>query len=287
MKFLEFVKKPILNQKTNKKEWKRGRHKATPEQKAISEERQRERVKIRNAVSRNKEIDKRCCICGQENSPILHNPINPYNITFLCRKCRLNQYNVIKAEQFRFDFKKVKEMQLKERTDNHYIKAKQFTKEEVETIVYGYLLDKVTIGEYIKKHSITRYQFNKLVKKYKEFFPEIPIEELVNMHNSLIMSGIQKVKLEKVEEKRNKFSATSFKGQRNVVGKEIKKQREKKSVSISELANRLKIMGIDLDSNMLEEIENNTRWIKDFELLGIVKALNIKLKRFQMNILKL
>ena len=83
--------------------WETGRAKITPEQREISENRQRERVRIANMVSRKPEIKKDCCICGKPGN-ILHNKEdNSYFITFLCTECRKNETNIIEAEKYRFD----------------------------------------------------------------------------------------------------------------------------------------------------------------------------------------
>ena len=149
----------------NMKTWKRGRKKATPEQQQIAKEWQKERVRITNLVTRDDTIDRKCCICGKEDSAILHNKENPYLITFLCRECRKNKENIQKAEKYRFD--------IRERLDKSKLSTSNFTKQEVANIVKGYTnTQSLTIGEYCEKLNITRHQFNKLLELYAKYFPE-------------------------------------------------------------------------------------------------------------------
>jgi paraquat-inducible protein B len=155
------------------KTWARGRKKATPEQKQRAKEWQRIRVKITNAVSRDKELNRKCCICGKEDSPILHNRENPTYITFLCTECRKDKEKVKQAEQYRFDLKEHKEQQVENRDTNRYLDTRKFSKEEVKSIVEGYTASAniQTYGEYCEKNNLSRHQFNALLERYKEYFP--------------------------------------------------------------------------------------------------------------------
>lgn len=156
------------------KTWRRGRKPATPEQLAKSKERQKQRVKITNMVSRDKSIDKRCCICGKVNSPIFHNRENPYFITFLCKSCRKHKYNIKLAKLFRFDLKKYKQKQIANRTSNKNLSTKKLTEKEVKDIIDGYIApsNTLSIKEYAEKLSISRYQFNSIIQRYNEYFPD-------------------------------------------------------------------------------------------------------------------
>lgn len=63
--------------------------------------------------------------------------------------------------------------------------------------------------------------------------------------------------------------------QRNVVGPRIREARLKCNppVSQDDLAGRLASMGIILDQTAISRIEKQTRYLMDYELIGIAKAL--------------
>lgn len=184
------------------KTWNRGRKKATPEQKQQAREWQRERVKITNLVSRDNTIDRKCCICGKEDSAILHNRDNPYYIVFLCRECRKNKENIKEAEKYRFDLQEYRDTKLKEREDNKYVDTKKFSQEEVKEIIEGY--DKhgniLTFGEYAEQNGLSRHQFNQLQERYLEFFPDKEYV-IIAIHNR--SKAIQKNKLSSAAIDRN------------------------------------------------------------------------------------
>lgn len=163
------------NNDLNIKVWNKGRKPATPELKQAAKERQKIRVKITNAVSRDNTIERKCCICGKENSPILHNKENPYLITFICKDCRKDKNNVKKANKLRFNLEEHRKKLIEERTDNYYLDTRKFTKEEVKEIIEDYIVDKniLNYGEYCKKNNISRYQFASLLDRYIEYFPEM------------------------------------------------------------------------------------------------------------------
>lgn len=156
------------------KTWKRGRKPATEEQKQQAKERQKQRVRITNTVARDNTIDKKCCICGKENSPILHNNDNPNMITFLCAECRKDKSNLEKAEQYRFNLEEHKQKQLENREDNSYLDTRKFTEQEVKDLVENFtnVKNTLTFGEYCEANNISRYQFNKITELYGEYFPD-------------------------------------------------------------------------------------------------------------------
>jgi transcriptional regulator with XRE-family HTH domain len=65
---------------------------------------------------------------------------------------------------------------------------------------------------------------------------------------------------------------------RNVSGKRIRKARlaAKPHVSQEDLAGRLAALGISLDQGAISRIESEERYLMDYELLAIAKALRIK-----------
>jgi len=65
---------------------------------------------------------------------------------------------------------------------------------------------------------------------------------------------------------------------RNVTGKRIRKARlvAKPPVSQEDLSGRLAALGITLDQGAISHIEREERYLMDYELLAIAKALRIK-----------
>jgi HTH-type transcriptional regulator, cell division transcriptional repressor len=65
--------------------------------------------------------------------------------------------------------------------------------------------------------------------------------------------------------------------ERNVVGRRIRQARLKRSppVSQDDLAGRLAARGIILDQTAISRIENQTRYLMDYEIVAIAKSLKI------------
>lgn len=150
---------------------KSGRKPATPQQKADYEKWSKERIRITNLISRNKNIKKVCCICGKKGQ-ILHNRYDPYYISFICKECRKDPNNLMKATEYRFDVRTL--------FGTAYKYTSHFTDEMVKKYVLDYLNDSIkSIGSYCKDIGITRYQFNKLIERYDKLFPEQQIKLLI------------------------------------------------------------------------------------------------------------
>lgn len=150
----------------------------------------KERVRIANMVKRKPEIKKVCCICGKKDAEILHNKENPYLISFICRKCRLDDENMKVAEKHRFDLREV--------VDKSKLSTKNFTVKDMTIIVNDFLDDIISIGEYCKNIGISRYQFNKLVSRYADYFGDDIMEKRIMSHaNTMNRKHLSKVFLEK------------------------------------------------------------------------------------------
>ena len=61
----------------------------------------------------------------------------------------------------------------------------------------------------------------------------------------------------------------------------IKKSREQKGISRVQLSIKLELLAIYLDRSEIYKIEENKLPIKDFELIGISKALDIDLNKLK------
>ena len=76
-----------------------------------------------------------------------------------------------------------------------------------------------------------------------------------------------------------------FNNSYNIVGNKLKETREKLNISQEELSNKLALLGITLYQSDIFKIEHNERTVRDFELWGICKILDIKAEDlYELNI---
>lgn len=66
-----------------------------------------------------------------------------------------------------------------------------------------------------------------------------------------------------------------FDGNMNVISSTLKKYREKKGYSYEALSAKLDLLGISIHKQSLYDIENNKRTVKDYELYGLAKILDV------------
>ena len=74
------------------------------------------------------------------------------------------------------------------------------------------------------------------------------------------------------------FRTTISFSMRNVLGPHIREARHSsgRKVTQEELAARLQSLGIDMDRTVISKIESGRRPVTDVEIIGICKALGIK-----------
>ena len=60
----------------------------------------------------------------------------------------------------------------------------------------------------------------------------------------------------------------------NVCGERVAKFRTTMKISQRELADRLQLVGIDMDKNAIQRIEAGKRFVTDIELIGLCQVLN-------------
>ena len=72
-----------------------------------------------------------------------------------------------------------------------------------------------------------------------------------------------------------------YNGLPNVSGKIIEEYRLKNDMSREDLSKKLQLMGINIDRNNVYRIEKGKVLLKDFELIGIAKALDIDLNKLK------
>lgn len=64
-------------------------------------------------------------------------------------------------------------------------------------------------------------------------------------------------------------------GRNNVCGKKIAQLRMEMKISQRELADRMQLVGIDIDKNAVQRIECGKRFVTDIELIAFTKILNV------------
>ena len=66
-----------------------------------------------------------------------------------------------------------------------------------------------------------------------------------------------------------------FNGRKNICGERVKKARRKLKLSQQMLAAKLQLSGVIIERDSVSRIEIGTRFVADFELLALSKALGV------------
>jgi len=64
-------------------------------------------------------------------------------------------------------------------------------------------------------------------------------------------------------------------GQKNLIGPQLKRLRERDGLSQRDLARKLQLNGLDMDKNAITRIEKNKRYVTDIELHTLAKIFNV------------
>ena len=75
------------------------------------------------------------------------------------------------------------------------------------------------------------------------------------------------------------FKNKSLSGKNNICGEKIYELRKTQNPKMSQrmLAEKLQIMGLDVDKNAIQRIESGQRFVTDLELLALSKVFRISL----------
>ena len=74
------------------------------------------------------------------------------------------------------------------------------------------------------------------------------------------------------------FINKTAEGKNNICGERISRFRVDMRISQRELADRLQLVGLDMDKNAVQRIEAGKRFVTDIELIGLSKVLNKSLE---------
>ncbi len=64
----------------------------------------------------------------------------------------------------------------------------------------------------------------------------------------------------------------------NVIGKNVRKYRELNDWSLSQLSDKLMLIGLDIPKSSLINIENGRRIVKEYEFYGLCKVFGISME---------
>lgn len=68
-----------------------------------------------------------------------------------------------------------------------------------------------------------------------------------------------------------------FNNNKNVISNALKINRIKQKLTQSQLAAKMQTMGVNIDQQMISKIENNTRFVTDYELACFCTILDVRL----------
>ena len=61
----------------------------------------------------------------------------------------------------------------------------------------------------------------------------------------------------------------------NIIGDKVRKYREKEKLSLSQMSDKLMLMGIDIPKSSLQNIEKGKRVVKEYEFYALCKFFNV------------
>lgn len=73
------------------------------------------------------------------------------------------------------------------------------------------------------------------------------------------------------------FINKTIDGRNNLCGKKVAFLRTNMGISQRELADRLQIIGLDIDKNAIQRIESGKRFVTDIELKALSNVLNLSI----------
>ncbi len=79
------------------------------------------------------------------------------------------------------------------------------------------------------------------------------------------------------------FINKSADGNNNVCGKNIARYRKDMKISQRELADKLQLIGLDIDKNAIQRIECGKRFVTDIEIIAFSKVLNVSFEDLLIN----
>ena len=72
----------------------------------------------------------------------------------------------------------------------------------------------------------------------------------------------------------------------NTIGNKVKIYRENNNWSLSDLSNKLMLLGVDIPKPSLQNIENGKRIVKEYEFYALCKLFNISMEEMLKDFIK-
>ena len=72
----------------------------------------------------------------------------------------------------------------------------------------------------------------------------------------------------------------------NVIGDKIRNYREKEKLSLSQMSDKLMLMGIDIPKSSLQNIEKGKRVVKEYEFYALCKFFNVTMEEMLKDFIK-
>ena len=72
----------------------------------------------------------------------------------------------------------------------------------------------------------------------------------------------------------------------NTIGNKVKIYRENNNWSLSDLSNKLMLLGVDIPKPSLQNIENVKRIVKEYEFYALCKVFNISMEEMLKDFIK-
>lgn len=69
-----------------------------------------------------------------------------------------------------------------------------------------------------------------------------------------------------------------YNNQLNVISNNVKKYRKLYNFSLTDLSNKLQLLGIDIPKSSLQNIENGKRIVKEYEFYALCNVFNISME---------
>lgn len=82
----------------------------------------------------------------------------------------------------------------------------------------------------------------------------------------------------------NKF--IKYNSKLNVIGEKIKFYRERDELSLSQLSNKLMLLGLDIPKASLQNIENGKRVVREYEFYAFCKIFNVSMEEMLEEFIK-
>ena len=79
------------------------------------------------------------------------------------------------------------------------------------------------------------------------------------------------------------FINKTAEGLNNICGKNIAKFRLAMKISQRELADKMQLVGIDIDKNAIQRIECGKRFVTDIEIIAFTKIFNVTFEELLLN----